>query len=48
VPLFETGLEKVAAGIINLDELLQETSNIEDYDCRSAFLTPGNVNANPV
>ena len=48
VPLFETGLEKVAAGIINLNELLKETSNIEDYDCRSASLTPGNVNANPV
>ncbi|HEX2897638.1 MAG TPA: GspE/PulE family protein, partial [candidate division Zixibacteria bacterium] len=31
VPLFEMGLEKLAKGQINLEELLAETSNIEDY-----------------
>jgi len=31
VPLFEMGLEKLAKGEINLEELLAETSNIEDY-----------------
>jgi type IV pilus assembly protein PilB len=31
VPLFEAGLEKVAAGAVSLEELLKETSNIEDY-----------------
>jgi type IV pilus assembly protein PilB len=31
VPLFEAGLEKVKAGAVCLEELLKETSNIEDY-----------------
>jgi type IV pilus assembly protein PilB len=31
LPLFEAGLEKVAGGTITLEELLKETSNIEDY-----------------
>lgn len=31
VPLFESGLEKLTAGTICLEELLKETSNIEDY-----------------
>jgi type IV pilus assembly protein PilB len=31
VPLFEAGLEKVSAGTVCLEELLKETSNIEDY-----------------
>ncbi|MFQ6007765.1 MAG: GspE/PulE family protein, partial [Candidatus Zixiibacteriota bacterium] len=31
IPLFEMGLEKLRKGIINLEELLKETSNIEDY-----------------
>ncbi len=31
VPLFEMGLEKLVKGQINLEELLAETSNIEDY-----------------
>ncbi len=31
VPLFEMGLEKLAKGQINLEDLLAETSNIEDY-----------------
>jgi type IV pilus assembly protein PilB len=48
LPLFETGLEKVTAGTITLEELLKETTNIEDYDYRSAPLTPESANANPV
>ncbi|RME28934.1 MAG: hypothetical protein D6800_03340, partial [Candidatus Zixiibacteriota bacterium] len=31
VPLFEAGLEKLTAGTICLEELLKETSNIEEY-----------------
>ena len=31
IPLFEAGLEKLASGAICLEELLKETSNIEDY-----------------
>ncbi len=31
VPLFEMGLEKVSKGIICIEELLKETSNIEDF-----------------
>jgi type IV pilus assembly protein PilB len=31
VPLFEAGLEKLTRGLICLEELLKETSNIEDY-----------------
>ncbi len=31
LPLFETGLEKLTRGLICLEELLKETSNIEDY-----------------
>ncbi len=31
VPLFEAGLQKVYEGSVNLEELLKETSNIEDY-----------------
>ena len=31
IPLFEAGLEKLMAGEICLEELLKETSNIEDY-----------------
>jgi type IV pilus assembly protein PilB len=30
VPLFEMGLEKLRQGVVNLEELLKETSNIED------------------
>jgi type IV pilus assembly protein PilB len=32
VPLFEMGLEKLTVGLINLEELLAETSNIEDHN----------------
>lgn len=31
IPLFEAGLEKLMSGAICLEELLKETSNIEDY-----------------
>ncbi|MFZ1685642.1 MAG: ATPase, T2SS/T4P/T4SS family [Candidatus Zixiibacteriota bacterium] len=31
IPLFEAGLEKLAKGIVCLEELLKETTNIEDY-----------------
>jgi type IV pilus assembly protein PilB len=31
IPLFEAGLEKLARGLVCLEELLKETSNIEDY-----------------
>ncbi len=30
VPLFESGLDKLRSGIVSLEELLKETSNIED------------------
>lgn len=32
VSLFEAGLEKVTGGSVRLEELLKETSNIEDYE----------------
>jgi len=48
MPLFETGLEKVVAGIVNLDELLKETTNIEDYVWQAASMTPESINADPV
>jgi type IV pilus assembly protein PilB len=35
VPLFEAGLEKLTNGIICLEELLTETSNIDDYSVES-------------
>lgn len=31
IPLFEMGLEKIAKGIVSLEELLKETSNIDSY-----------------
>ncbi len=31
VPLFEMGLEKLRNGVVNLEELLKETCNIDDY-----------------
>jgi type II secretory ATPase GspE/PulE/Tfp pilus assembly ATPase PilB-like protein len=48
LPLFETGLEKVSAGTITLEELLKETTSIEDYDYRSIGLSPERTNANQV
>lgn len=35
VPLFEAGLAEVTKGTIRLEELLKETSNIEDYSYQS-------------
>jgi len=48
LPLFETGLEKVVAGIVTLDELLKETTNIEDYVWEAVSLTQESFNADPV
>lgn len=49
-PLFETGLEKLANGEICLEELLKETSNIDEslYFYRSQSLATPEVNATPV
>jgi type IV pilus assembly protein PilB len=48
LPLFEAGLDKVTAGVITLEELLKETTNIEDYSYRAAPLTPESANAHTV
>ncbi len=40
VPLFEAGLEKLTSGTICLEELLKETSNIEDYFGHGRLMTP--------
>jgi type IV pilus assembly protein PilB len=48
LPLFEAGLEKVTAGIITLEELLKETTNIEDYSYRAAGLKSEPANAHAV
>ncbi|MCX6835031.1 MAG: ATPase, T2SS/T4P/T4SS family [candidate division Zixibacteria bacterium] len=48
LPLFEAGLEKVTAGVITLEELLKETTNIEDYSYCAASLTPEPANAHAV
>lgn len=48
LPLFEAGLEKVSVGIITLEELLKETTNIEDYSYRPDALRTERVNANSV
>jgi len=37
LPLFEAGLEKVTRGEVSLEELLKETSNIEDYSYGSTI-----------
>jgi type II secretory ATPase GspE/PulE/Tfp pilus assembly ATPase PilB-like protein len=39
IPLFESGLEKVTKGEVTLEELLRETSNIEDYTFQPDRLT---------
>lgn len=39
VPLFEAGLEKIATGQVCLEELLKETTNIEDYTYSTAAAT---------
>jgi type IV pilus assembly protein PilB len=48
IPLFEMGLEKLRKGIISLEELLKETSNIEDYSHPYEKTTVTVVNANSV
>jgi len=48
IPLFEMGLEKLRMGIINLEELLKETCNIEDYYNPTSKTTVTITNANPV
>lgn len=48
IPLFEMGLEKLTAGIINLEELLKETSNIENYSTSSEKVKVTMVNANSI
>ena len=48
LPLFEAGLEKVTAGIITLEELLKETTNIEDYSYSAAGLKSEPANAHAV
>jgi len=48
VPLFETGLEKVANGTVCLEELLKETTNIEDYSYSPVELSREVRDANSV
>jgi type IV pilus assembly protein PilB len=48
LPLFEAGLEKVTTGVITLEELLKETTNIEDYSYRAASLNSEPANAHAV
>jgi type II secretory ATPase GspE/PulE/Tfp pilus assembly ATPase PilB-like protein len=48
LPLFEAGLEKVTTGVITLEELLKETTNIEDYSYGAESLTPEPANAHAV
>ncbi len=47
LPLFEAGLDKVNAGLICLEELLKETSNVEDF---SPVEAPGvrTIHADPL
>jgi type II secretory ATPase GspE/PulE/Tfp pilus assembly ATPase PilB-like protein len=48
IPLFEMGLEKLRNGIVRLEELLKETSNIEDYSYSSEKTTVTVVNAGSI
>jgi type IV pilus assembly protein PilB len=48
LPLFEAGLEKVVSGNISLEELLKETTNIEDYFQQPGEMKHETVNANAV
>jgi type IV pilus assembly protein PilB len=48
LPLFEAGLEKVTTGVITLEELLKETTNIEDYSYRAASLNSEPADAHAV
>ncbi|HUV30276.1 MAG TPA: ATPase, T2SS/T4P/T4SS family [Acidobacteriota bacterium] len=47
-PLFEAGLEKLRDGTLCLEELLKETSNIEDYFHSQRRIAAGEPNARPV
>ncbi|MFQ5498375.1 MAG: GspE/PulE family protein [Candidatus Zixiibacteriota bacterium] len=48
IPLFEMGLEKVTAGKVSLEELLKQTSNVEDFSPQQAAIQPIVTDANPV
>ncbi len=48
IPLFEMGLEKLAEGTICLEELLKETTNIDDFKDSSSQTTVTVQSANPV
>jgi len=48
VPLFEAGREKLADGVICLEELLRETSNIEDYFDPQHSLTEESLHVNTI
>ncbi len=48
VPLFEAGLEEVKRGTVCLEELLRETSNIEDYTYDGDTVTSEQVNVEAV
>ncbi len=48
VPLFESGMDKVAAGTIRLEELLKETSHAEESPTIPDPTAIGVSNANPV
>jgi len=48
LPLFEAGLEKVTSGAITLEELLKETTNIEDYSYQPHQLKSETAHAHSV
>jgi len=48
LPLFEAGLEKVTGGAITLEELLKETTNIEDYSYQPRELKSETAHAHAV
>lgn len=48
VPLFEMGLEKVTMGKICLEELIKETSNVEDWSDTVASSTVSTIHAGSV
>ncbi len=48
IPLFETGVEKLQLGLVCLEELLKQTSNIEDFYKPRQTAPLETVNANPV
>ena len=48
VPLFEIGLEKVTTGKVCLEELIKETSNVEDWGETIGLKSVGTINAGSV